>query len=139
MPITVIHEEREHSCERAEARADELWLDAAEVEAATGWQWRPEGLCRGEICVPLPRDTSAGAVVRGDRLDLAAVWRARGQPVVHDSHGGVWVLGTGAAERRAALATLEAPDFELPDLEGRRHRLSSYRGRKVFLATWASW
>ena len=33
----------------------------------------------------------------------------------------------------------EAPDFTLPDLEGRQHSLSDYRGRKVFLASWASW
>ena len=32
-----------------------------------------------------------------------------------------------------------APDFALPDLDGRVHRLSDFRGRKVFLATWASW
>ena len=34
---------------------------------------------------------------------------------------------------------LTAPDFSLPDLEGREHSLSDYRGNKVFLATWASW
>ncbi|NDG42002.1 MAG: TlpA family protein disulfide reductase, partial [Betaproteobacteria bacterium] len=38
-----------------------------------------------------------------------------------------------------ALSTLEAPDFELPDLAGQTHRLSDYRGKKVLLATWASW
>ena len=32
-----------------------------------------------------------------------------------------------------------APDFALPDLSGRVHRLSDYRGQKVFLTTWASW
>ena len=32
-----------------------------------------------------------------------------------------------------------APDFALPDPSGRIHRLSDYRGKKVFLVTWASW
>ena len=32
-----------------------------------------------------------------------------------------------------------APDFSLPDINGQPHRLSDYRGKKVFLATWASW
>jgi peroxiredoxin len=41
--------------------------------------------------------------------------------------------------RRAAMASLQAPDFGLPDLDGRRHRLSDYRGKKVLLAAWASW
>ena len=31
------------------------------------------------------------------------------------------------------------PDFALPDINGQPHRLSDYRGKKVFLATWASW
>jgi len=44
-----------------------------------------------------------------------------------------------ARERQAALASLEAPDFALPDPTGRMHRLSDYRGKKVFLVTWASW
>ena len=30
-----------------------------------------------------------------------------------------------------------APDFELPDLEGRPHRLSSYRGKIVILNFWS--
>jgi hypothetical protein len=67
------------------------------------------------------------------------MWRRSGQPVVHDAASHTWVLGTGAAQRGAALSSLEAPDFELPDLSGRAHRLSDYRGRKVFLASWASW
>jgi peroxiredoxin len=37
------------------------------------------------------------------------------------------------------MATLEAPDFELNDLHGRRHRLSHHRGKKVLLIAYASW
>jgi peroxiredoxin len=32
-----------------------------------------------------------------------------------------------------------APDFELPDLRGRVHRLSDLRGKVVFLNLWATW
>jgi hypothetical protein len=122
----------------AAAHGDELWLDGREIEQATGWKWKPEGLCHGDLCVPLPRALE-GEFVRDGRLNLAAMWPRSGQPVVHDAASRTWVLGTGAAHRGAALATLEAPDFTLPDLDGRLHQLSSYRGRKVFLATWASW
>ena len=118
------------------------WTPPA-LPRATGWQWKPEGLCHGDICVPVPPAQRA-QWVRGDggpapQLDIAAMWRHAGQPVVHDAAGSTWVLGAGAAQRSAALATLEAPDFQLPDLAGMPHRLSDYRGRKVFLATWASW
>jgi hypothetical protein len=78
-------------------------------------------------------------MVRGDAVDVAALWRHMGHPVVRDDAGCAWVLGTGARERADALRSLEAPDFALPDLAGRVHALSAYRGRKVLLATWASW
>ena len=135
--ITVLHEQRRTDWPDAAADAAHLWLDRQAIEQATGWSWKPEGLCQGDdVCVPLPRNAG---MIHGDRLDLAAAWRHSGQPVVHDAASRVWVLGTGAAQRSAALASLRAPDFELPDLDGRKHRLSAHRGRKVFLATWASW
>ncbi len=136
--ITVLHEQRQTQWPDAAADGDALWLDGAAIEQATGWRWKPEGLCHGDLCVPLPTQAAA-ELVRDGRLDLAAMWRRSGQPVVHDRASRHWVFGTGAAQRRAALATLQAPDFELPDLDGRAHRLSHYRGRKVLLATWASW
>ena len=33
----------------------------------------------------------------------------------------------------------KAPDFELNDLQGLRHRLSDYRGKVVLINFWASW
>ena len=44
-----------------------------------------------------------------------------------------------AAARAEALRSGMAPDFELPDLDGRLHRLSDYRGRKVVLYAYGSW
>lgn len=136
--ITVLHDQRETQWPDACADGDALWLDAAAVEQATGWSWKPEGLCHGDVCVPLP-PAMRSDLVRDGRLNLAAMWRRSGQPVVRDAASRTWVLGTGATQRGTALATLQAPDFALPDLQGRVHRLSDYRGRKVFFATWASW
>jgi hypothetical protein len=136
--ITVVHDQRETRHADGVVEGDALWLDAPAIEAATGWAWKPEGLCRGDICVPVP-PVAKREWVRDDRLNVAAMWRRSGQPVVHDAARRTWVLGSGAAQRASALATLQAPDFELPDLAGRMHRLSQYRGRKVFLASWASW
>jgi hypothetical protein len=136
--ISVLHDQRETEHADGAADGDDLWLDGAAIERATGWAWKPEGLCHGDVCVPLP-PAAKSELVRDGRLNIAAMWRRSGQPVVHDATSRHWVLGTGAEHRGAALATLQAPDFELPDLDGRMHRLSQYRGRKVFLATWASW
>lgn len=136
--IHLIHETRETALPSAQPDPAALWLNREEILQATGWDWKPEGLCLGDTCVPLPRQREA-QMRQGDRLDLAAFWQHTGQPLAHDSRGEHWVLGVGAARRAQALESLQAPDFELPDLEGRIHRLSDHRGRKVFLATWASW
>lgn len=114
-----------------------LWLETSALEQSTGWLLKPEGLCKGEVCVPLPAD--ARASVDGDRVDAAALWRALGRPVLHDAAGSTWMLGEAAQDRARQLESLEAPDFTLPDLEGRLHSLSDHRGKKVLLATWASW
>lgn len=136
--ITLINEQRQTTLPEASAAAESLWLTSAQIERSLGWEWKPEGLCRGDTCVPLPRRTRL-PLTAGDRLDAAAVWRHMGHPVVHDRSGSTWVFGTGADDRSRALESLEAPDFELPDLDGRPHRLTDHRGRKVLLVTWASW
>jgi len=116
----------------APAAAAALFLPAEELPAATGWELKPEGACLGEVCVPLP-----AAARRPGLVDVAALARALGRPLVHE--GDTWIAGEPAAARADALASLAAPDFELPDLAGRRHRLSQYRGHKVLVLSWASW
>jgi hypothetical protein len=136
--VTVMHEERETEIAAAHVVGDALWLSSADVHRATGWTLTPEGLCRENACVPMPPGREA-EIVRDDAVDIATLWRHMGHPVVRDAAGGAWVLGTAAGERADALRSLEAPDFALPDLDGRTHALSDYRGSKVLLVTWASW
>jgi hypothetical protein len=112
--------------------SDGLHVSPTDAERISGWTMKPEGMCRDELCVPFSKD-------RDGNVDLAAFWRTLGHPVVSDINGDVWVLGTAADDRTAALAGLEAPDFTLPDLSGAPHRLSDLRGKKIFLTTWASW
>jgi hypothetical protein len=113
---------------------DGTWLDADDIGRATGFVLKPEGMCRGDLCVPLPKDA-----VRDGRVDIAAFWRRIDAPMVADAAGEVFSLGAAAEDRNAALEGLMAPDFTLPDLTGTPHTLSQLRGKKVFLSTWASW
>jgi hypothetical protein len=113
---------------------DGLWMSAADATKVTGWTLKPEGMCLAERCVPLP-----AAAVKGKEVDVAAFWTKLGGPVVGAENGEVWALGAPADERNAALDGLEAPDFTLPDVDGKPRTLSQLRGKKVFLATWASW
>ena len=134
--VTVLIEQQEVVVTPA-APSPGLWLSAADCEHTTGFTPKPEGLCREAICVPVPRGEKS--FVNNGMIDVAAFWRHIGNPVVHDEASNVWVLGLGAGARTQALETLEAPDFSLPDLNGLIHSLSEHRGKKVFLATWASW
>lgn len=136
--ITVLHEQSETVCTSARADGDELWIGAQDLAAATGWSMKPEGLCRGDVCLPVPRER-AEDYIKGDMLNATAFWRRLQHPIAHDAAGELWVLGTSATDRSNALASLEAPDFALPDLAGATRTLAEQRGKKVLLATWASW
>jgi hypothetical protein len=135
---TIIHDAQETEVAGARVAGDSLWLSKADVQQATGWTLKPEGLCHEETCVPVPRGAEA-EFVEADAVNIAAFWRHLGRPVVRDGAGETWVLGVGARERARALESLQAPDFVLPDLEGRMYALSNHRGQKVLLVTWASW
>lgn len=103
---------------------------------------KPEGACRGEMCVPIasdvrPRITAEhGAQAYYNFTVLADVL---GRPWAGDLKHSAWYFGTEAAARANDLRALKAPEFELPDLDGRIHRLADSRGKKVLLVSWASW
>ena len=105
---------------------DDLRFDPAVL----GWERKSQGLCRGDVCVPVPGDT---------HMDLVSVARLLGRPLMMDSDEHVASLGASAADRASALSSGMAPEFELPDVIGTMHRLSDHRGRKVALYSWASW
>ncbi len=121
----------------AEASTTNLWLDADEVLATTGWTLKPEGFCKDDVCVPTPQD--ADNYVKDDQVNVSAFWRLMGKPMANSQAGDAWFLGEGANERNTALLSLEAPDFTLPDFSGKLHSLTDFRRQRVLLITWASW
>jgi hypothetical protein len=84
-------------------------IDAADLGTALGWDLKPSGLCRGDVCVPV-RDMDALRV--GDRLDLVAVATAVGQPSVVDAAASLMAVALPAELRRGALRDLEAPAWQ---------------------------
>jgi hypothetical protein len=104
--------------------------------ARLGWELHPEGLCRDGLCVPVPAD--AGLEADGG-VDLVALAKVIDRPLALDIEERAAYLGVSAGERQRALRSLVAPDFTLPDLAGRPHRLSDHRGKKVLLVAYASW
>ncbi len=112
---------------------DRPQLSAAQLEARTGWAVKPEGACKGELCVPLP-----GVAGDGGLLDAEALAARLGMALLHDERHGLWALGPDSVGGRA-LVSADLPELELPDRDGRPFRLSSLRGRKLLLLAWASW
>jgi peroxiredoxin len=111
-------------------------LGTDDLERATGWELRPEGLCRGDACVPV---RGRDALVDGDRVDLVGVAEALRRPLALEPEAAIAVLGDAADERAAELTDLRAPAFTLPDVDGGEVSLADHGGRKRLLLAWASW
>jgi hypothetical protein len=135
MPETAILYGREPVT--VEAEGGRLWLGTAALPGASGWELKPEGMCRGDICVPIP-PARASEFLRDGHFNVRAFADHLGQPVVHEPAADAWVIGEAPADRASRLRG-PAPDFELPDVSGTLHRLSDHRGKKVLVVTWGSW
>ena len=133
---TVLYGTNETDLPGAAADGGDLWIPAADLPAATGWERKPEGLCTAERCVPVPPGQEAAWELNGS-FNLSAFARHLDQPVTADEAHGIWSFG---AEPGSVLQPGDpAPDFTLPDLDGKPHSLRDFRGGKVVLVAWASW
>ena len=105
---------------------DRLDVSPEEFQRLTGWEIKPEGACKGETCVPLP-DKKFNLVATAERLGMA---------MVEEPDKGLWAFGPETLSGRA-LTTTDIGDFALPDLDGNEFQLSSLRGQKVLVVSWA--
>lgn len=106
-----------------------LKIDRKTFEAGTGWVLKPEGACKGDVCIPLSRPPA-------DTVDVEQTARDMGLPLAAEAKHGLWAIGPSSAGARA-LVSAEAPELRLPDWRGNEFRLSSLRGQKVLLYAWA--
>lgn len=132
--LTVIDESGSHSFEKV--GFGNLGVSANSFSHATGWTLKAEGLCKDEMCVPV-RDTAA--MSNGVSIDVAEFARVTGRNMVIDSSRNVVAMGEQASSRAAAMATLDAPNFTLPDINGNLISLSDYANRKKLILAWSSW
>ena len=110
----------------------ELSVDRVAFEQATGWELKPQGACRGELCVPL----QGGTVDSSDRVDVARLADQLGMPVVADEAAGLWALGPATMSGRALLSA-HLPALDLIDLDGQPFDFATLRGKKVVLVAWS--
>jgi hypothetical protein len=124
----------------------DLWLTLDDLTRATGFELKPQGMCRKELCFPLPSARrSEFLITRGSGaskvqwFNLSAFARMLHQPIAYDEALTTWYFGPRPEVQNNYLASFQAPNFTLPDMEGKMHSLADYRGKKVLIITWASW
>jgi hypothetical protein len=121
---------------QARVAGDRVLLDPVALKDGLGWEIHDGLLCNDSMCIPVADER---ALVRDGGVDLQALAGALDRPLALDVTEGAAFLGTSARERSQALAAQQAPDFSLPDLDGRPHTLREHRGKKILLVAWASW
>ncbi len=129
MNLTVL--ESKESVVDARIDGDQIWIAADDLDDAIGWVRKPEGLCRGAMCVPVRNSIEVDG-----SLDLGAVAAALGKQLVFDPAGPVAAIADDPMAR-GEIRNLH--ELSLPDVDGQAVDLSDVAGRKVVLITWASW
>ncbi len=136
---TLVYDDLAAEINPANVEAGQLWITTADLKRSTRFEVKPQGVCRDELCFPLPKSRRKEFIRKNKSwFNLTAFARLTQQPVAHDAALSTWYFGL-RSDQRQGLASLQAPDFTLPDIDGKLHSLSEFRGRKVFLITWASW
>jgi hypothetical protein len=121
---------------QAVVRAGTMHVTPEVLPDAIGWELKPQGLCRGDVCIPT---RSRPDLLVDGRIDLAVVADVTARPFVVEAAAGVAVLGESATARAEQLATRHVDDFELRDAFGNPFRWSSLGRKKKVLVAWASW
>ena len=138
---TIVYDDAATELTSAREDAGQLWITTADLKRATRFEVKPQGVCRDELCFPLPKARQQEFVHKdadGSWFNMTAFAALVHQPVAHDATLETWYFGL-RSDQRQQLSSLQAPDFTLPDLQGKQHRLSDFRGKKILLVTWASW
>ncbi|MBS1788985.1 MAG: hypothetical protein JST85_14740 [Acidobacteria bacterium] len=124
------------------ATGEELWVTLADLTKATKFVLKPQGVCRDELCFPIPKARKAAFLSAQGNVtwfNLSEFTRLTKQPAAYDAANSVWYFGPRPEAQNQFVSSLIAPDFRLPDKTGKLRSLSEFRGKKVLLLTWASW
>ena len=129
---TVLYADGNVKLDKVRPDARDLWIRSADLPRVNQFELKPQGACRADMCIPVPK-----ALKNGEWFNLTGFSRKVSQAVVADS--GVWSFGEIPVVRGAFYSSRIAPDFAVPDRQGKVVHLSDFRGKKVLVVTWASW
>jgi hypothetical protein len=129
---TVLYGDRSVALDRIQPDSKDLWVRKADLPKINDFEVKPQGACRADLCIPIAKD-----LTKGEYFNLTGFARKIGEVVVSDS--GVWSLGEIPVLRGSFTESRIAPDFAVPDRQGKVIHLNDFRGKKVLVVTWASW
>ncbi len=130
--VTILYGDSAAAVGKVRQDPKDLWVRAADLPRINGFEVKPQGACRADMCIPLAKDLK-----QGEWFSLTGFARRLHQAYLVD--GAVWSFGEIPAVRGEFYQSRVAPDFAVPDRSGRIVHLSDFRGKKVLVVTWASW
>jgi hypothetical protein len=129
---TVLFGENAVALDKTRVVDQNLWVQSKDLPRINQFEVKPHGACRADVCIPLSK-----TLKNGDWFNLTGFAKKIGETVVSDqnidSFGEIPVLRGGFYNSRIA------PDFAVPDRQGKVVHLSDFRGKKTLVITWASW
>ncbi len=67
-----------------------LEFTPGELKSRTGWEIKPQGACKADVCIPLPSPVTN----KEGLIDLGKLPEKLNLPLIHDEASGVVVPGT---------------------------------------------
>jgi hypothetical protein len=129
---TVLYNDQTVKLDQIRPDPKDLWVRASDVPRVNGFTLKPQGACRGGLCLPVSKQLRSGPW-----FNLTGFAQRLHQVSLHEDR--VWSFGEIPVVRGDFYTSRVAPDFSVPDRKGRMVHLSDFRGKKVLVITWASW
>ena len=93
----------------------DVWIDSTGVASTLGWELKPEGFCKDDVCIPVAGNPG---IMNNGAIRLAALADLLGRPLALSLEERAAYLGPSRAVHDQTMKMLDAPDFTFPDLDG---------------------
>src|SRR5229473_5110489 len=107
--LTVIYDGIATEVAVAPNASTDLWITTGDLTRATRFVIKTQGVCRDELCFPLPKNRKAEFVSKKGTttwFNLSAFAKLIKQPFTTDQKNGVWYFGARASEQTSYLTSL---------------------------------